>query len=109
MLVTFKTSAYSDITMFGAAAVSLLKLMGLSGNVPGAMMADEVPEALRALKEGLKQMAGAELAHQPPEESNAGYDKQEPEQSIGLEKRAAPLVSLLEAAVKSKENILWES
>ena len=37
MLVTFSTSAYADITMFGDVALRLLKLMGHSATVPGAM------------------------------------------------------------------------
>ena len=50
MLVTFKTEAYANITMFGEVAVTLLKLMGHSGTVPGALMAEDVPAALERLK-----------------------------------------------------------
>jgi len=50
MLVTFRTSAYADITMFGTAAVSLLKLMGHSGTVPGALLAADIPDALERLQ-----------------------------------------------------------
>ena len=107
MLVTFTTNAYSDITMFGTAAVALLKLMGQSGNVPGAIMAEEVPEALAKLKTGL-----AENGEESPEETTVHADADEEEENeavIGLDKRAGPLVSLLEAAVESNENVLWSS
>ena len=40
MLVTFSCPAYADITMFGDVAVRLLQLMGHSGTVPGALLAD---------------------------------------------------------------------
>ena len=43
MLVTFTCKAYADITMFGNVAASLLRLMGHSGTVPGALLAHEVP------------------------------------------------------------------
>ena len=46
MIVTFSTDAFGDMTMFGDVAVSLLKKMGHSGTVPGAIMADDVPAAL---------------------------------------------------------------
>ena len=45
MLVTFKTEAYASITMFGDVAVALIKLMGHSGTVPGAVLAEDVPAA----------------------------------------------------------------
>jgi hypothetical protein len=38
MLVTFTCKAYADITLFGNVAVSLLRLMGHSGTVPGALL-----------------------------------------------------------------------
>ncbi|MFY9974144.1 MAG: DUF1840 domain-containing protein, partial [Chromatiaceae bacterium] len=50
MLVTFKTEAYANITMFGEVAVTLLKLMGHSGTIPGALLAEDVPTALARLK-----------------------------------------------------------
>ena len=53
MLVTFRTSAYANITMFGDVAVRLLKMMGHSGTVPSAIRADDVPAALERLKAAL--------------------------------------------------------
>jgi hypothetical protein len=49
MLVTFTTDAYADITMFGDVAHTMLKMMGHSVTVPGAILAADVPEALRRL------------------------------------------------------------
>ena len=105
MLVTFTTNAYSDITMFGSAAEALLKLMGQSGNVPGAIMAEEVPEALEKLNTGLLKI-GEQSEEQPPPMEN---DDEEKEIPIGLDKRAGPLISLLEAAIASKGNVLWNN
>ena len=53
MLVTFRSTATDSITMFGDVATSLLKLMGASGKVPGALHADDVPGALRQLEAAL--------------------------------------------------------
>jgi hypothetical protein len=52
MIVTFRSKAHADIMMFGDIAVNLLKLMGHSGTVPGALLAEEVPTALDHLKKG---------------------------------------------------------
>ncbi|MBI4808627.1 MAG: DUF1840 domain-containing protein [Nitrosomonadales bacterium] len=49
MLVTFTTDAYADITMFGDVALKMLKMMGHSANVHGAIWAEDVPEALSRL------------------------------------------------------------
>ena len=49
MLVTFTTDAYADITMFGDVVHTMLKMMGHSVTVPGAILAADVPEALRRL------------------------------------------------------------
>ena len=50
MLVTFTCEAYADITMFGDVAQHLLTLMGHSGTVPGAILAEDVPAALHRLR-----------------------------------------------------------
>ena len=50
MLITFKCDAYADITMFGDVARQPLKMIGNSGTVPGAILAEDVPDALDRLK-----------------------------------------------------------
>jgi len=49
MLVKFTTNAYADITMFGDIALTMLKMMGHSGTVPGAILAADIPAALSRL------------------------------------------------------------
>ena len=49
MRVTFTTDAYAGITMFGDVALALLKMMGHSKTVPGAILAADVPMALNRL------------------------------------------------------------
>jgi Domain of unknown function (DUF1840) len=49
MLVTFTTKAYVDIPMFGDIALAMLKMMGYSATVPGAILAEDVPVALNRL------------------------------------------------------------
>lgn len=103
MLVTFKTTAYADITMFGDAATDLLKLMGHSGNIPGAIVGDDVAEALAKLKQS--------LSEQPEASADAAQGSEDDEKSnrVALATRAVPLIELLEAAAASGANILWDT
>lgn len=70
MLVTFTTKAYADITMFGDVALALLKMMGHSGTVPGAILAEDVPAALGRLKRGIEASMFAETAKGKPESAD---------------------------------------
>ncbi|PID60261.1 MAG: hypothetical protein CSB44_11040 [Gammaproteobacteria bacterium] len=102
MLITFKTSSWADITMFGDAAVELLKLMGMSGNVPGALMAEDIPAALASLKERLSQREEAEGNVHVVDEEEEG------EVPVPLNHRAVPLIALLEAAAEAGDSVIWE-
>jgi len=97
MLITFRTDAYADITMFGDVALGLLKLMGHSATVPGAILAADVPAALQRLQ------AGVTAAPQ----SGAAADDNADEPSVSLSHRALPLIKLLEAAVAAKSDVMW--
>jgi hypothetical protein len=102
MLVTFTCKAYADITMFGNVAVSLLKLMGHSGTVPGALVAAEVPQALERLRAGIEAQGDT-----PAPASDDDSDRDEDEPVVRLSQRALPLIELLEAAVKDKCDVMW--
>jgi hypothetical protein len=101
MLVTFTTSAYADITMFGDVALHMLKLMGHSATVPGALLAEDIPAALQRLE------AAIEADRQSPEpvQSEEGED----DEAVSLSHRALPLLELLKAAAKEKCNVMWDS
>ncbi|MCP5426353.1 MAG: DUF1840 domain-containing protein [Gammaproteobacteria bacterium] len=100
MLVTFSCSAYADITLFGDVATHFLHLMGHSGAVPGALLAEDVPEALKRLETALKTDAASD-SEPPPN------DKDE-ESPVGLANRAWPLLELLKAAVKADSDVMWD-
>ena len=118
MLVTFKTTASGDITMFGSAAVSLLKMMGQSGNVPGALMAEDIPAALEKLEKALAEesdggaVAPAHEATSGPgliAEGDTGHVNVDDDETthVALSKRATPLIGLLEKARDAKTSVLW--
>lgn len=98
MLVTFTTDAYADITMFGDVALALLKMMGHSGTVPGAILAEDIPLALDRLKAAI-----AKETAPPPAD-----DKDDDEPVVSMAHRALPLINLLAAAAKAESNVMWK-
>ena len=98
MLVTFTTKAYADITMFGDVAVGMLKMMGHSTAVPGAIVAEDVPEALSRITAAIE----AEKASEPAEDKNAD------EPVVSMANRARSLIDLLAAAAKANTYVMWK-
>jgi len=103
MLVTFRTEAYADILMFGDIAVQLLKLMGHSGTVPSALVAEDVPAALERLRTAI-------AVHQAtvPKAAEAVEDDAADESPVDLAQRAFPLIELLAAAAAAQCDVLWD-
>ena len=104
MLVTFTCKAYADITMFGDVALGMLKMMGHSEMVPGAILAEDVPAALDRLKRAIES-AKATPAENASREAR-GDDSDEP--PISLAHRALPLIELLTAAAREKCDVMWK-
>lgn len=98
MLVTFKTKAYADITLFGDIGLAMLKMMGHSATVPGAILADDVPLALNRLT--------AAIAKNKDSLPKEHVDQEEPD--VSMAHRALPLIELLTAAAKGKCNVMWD-
>ncbi len=98
MLVTFTTKNYADIMMFGDVAQVMLKMMGHSTTVPGAILAADVPAALARLKTAIDVEPTL-----PPE-----TDTDEEEPAVSIAHRAFPLIELLAAAVKADANVMWK-
>ena len=99
MLVKFTTDAHADITMFGDVALAMLKKMGHSATVPGAILASDVPAALSKLTAAIE----AEKESAPEEQQD---DEDEP--VVSMAHRAMPLIDLLAAAAKAECNVMWE-
>jgi hypothetical protein len=102
MLVVFRTKAHADITMFGAVAVELLKLAGMTGNVPTAILAADVPRVLAALERALEAHRAEHGAGAPgaadSRDQRAGREEPGAEPAVPLRHRALPLLELLRAA-----------
>lgn len=102
MLIRFE-SKVGGFTMFGDVAVSLLKLMGHSGTVPGAILAADIPAALAQLRAGLH--AQPEEPEVDETEGDTGSEKPEPR--VSIHRRAVPLVDLLTRSAQANTDVIW--
>ncbi len=99
MLITFKTDTYANITMFGDIGKTMLRLMEHNQSIPGAILADDVASALSALQRNLSQSNNQQ-------QNTETEDDEDP--NVSLDKRALPLIELLQAAIQSHDDIRWE-
>lgn len=100
MLVTFSCDAYENITMFGNVALQLIKMMGQSDHVPGAILAENVSDALAELQGAI------ELEKQKSNDPVKQMDDSD-EEVISLSHRVLPLIKLLQAAIKKNCDVMW--
>jgi len=96
MPVTFRTPVHGNLIYTDAVALTLLKLMGRTGNVPGAIEASQVADALERLRTA--------LAAREAEAGEGGDDNRQ----VALATRAHPLIELLETARDAEEYVAWE-
>lgn len=106
MLIIFSSKAHADITMFGDVGLQMLKMMGHSGTIPGAIQASDIPTALSQLKAAVeKEQRTSEINDSELNEDD--YDAVE--QTVSVSNRALPLIALLTAAAKEECHVMWES
>jgi hypothetical protein len=106
MLITFSTKVSADITMFGDVAVELLKLMGQTGAVPGALLGPDIPPALEKLRHGIAAI-GARPAGNPPPDPLEEDEAENRAAFVSLRQRAVPLMQLLDAAARENADVIW--
>ena len=102
MLITFKTRAYADVTMFGEVALKLIELMGRRETVPSAIEPEDIPQALKLLRAGIVADDAA------VKEGETEDTEDEGKEHVSVHNRALPLIELLEAARKEKVPVMWE-
>jgi hypothetical protein len=105
VLVTFHSKAWSSITMFGDVAVTLLKLAGHSGTVPGALLAGDIPAALAHLQQDLAQIGPEEKTKESVQPVVEDPNNPPP---VGLRVRAYSLTQMLSAAARQGCDVMWD-
>lgn len=101
MPITFHTPSYADLTFLSDVGKQLIELMGLTPNVPGALLADDIDGALARLRAGL-----ASLEVQQVDADHSTTDDEET--PLPLSRRAKPLLELLESARAAQHNVMWD-
>jgi hypothetical protein len=99
VLVKFNSDA-GALTMFGDVARKLLKMMGQTGDVPGALLAPDISAALERLKPA--------VASEPDARQGAGRAERDGEPPVSIRQRAFPLIELLARAAKQERDVVWE-
>jgi hypothetical protein len=102
MLITFKTRAHADVTMFGDVALKLIKLMGRRETVPSAIEPEDIPQALKMHRAGV---AAEDAAAKEDEAENSDDEKEE---TVTVHNRALPLIELLRAAHQNNVPVMWQ-
>jgi hypothetical protein len=105
MLIRFKSEA-GGFTMFGDVALKLLRMTGHSGTVPGAIGADDMPEALARLEEQVRIQVQSDEAAGDGSDDTKEADEATP--SVGLSQRAFPMIELMRRAVDEQCALQWD-
>lgn len=100
MLITFRSKAVGNITMFGNVAMTLLKMTGHSGTVPGAFSESDIPHALASLRTILDTAIGK--AEGNPADDDGSTER------VSLKQRAYPLIEMLAAASARGGSVTWD-
>ena len=98
-MITCKAKAYADIPMVGDVARKMLEMMDFGVEVPGAIVAQDVPVALENLRQALARL---------PEQVEPAGDADDDQPRVSLHTRAYPLLELLGAAAAAEEHVRWE-
>jgi hypothetical protein len=110
MIVKF-TTQHGQLTLLGESAVTLLKLGGHSGTVPGAVLAADLPGFLQKLRAGLAthgdEPSPAQPQQAPADDDDRDSDAQTPA-PVTLRMRAAPFVEMIETAIARGSGLMWD-
>lgn len=107
MIVRFSTRI-GQLTMHGEAAVTLLRGMGHTGTVPGAILAADLPDALARLVRMLETSGGSPSPATQSPSGDDDEDEREREPVITLQKRAVPLLDMVRTAIARDSDLMWE-
>ena len=105
VIVKFSTR-FGVLTMHGEAAIALVRAMGHTGTVPGAILAADLPDALARLEHAIEVAGDSNPTPAPPQEYDE--DEREREPVITLRTRAVPLTDMLRTAIARDSDLMWE-
>lgn len=104
MLITFKSTAGGDVSMFEKNAREMLSLLGKHPHEPrGVITVEQLPGAIDAVLAAI----AADKAQQPNQAGNDGPAEDESEREIHLAQRAQPLLELLQVSLTERSAVTW--
>ena len=107
MMVRFK-SEVGGFVMFGNVAVTLLRMSGHSGTVPGAFAADDIAQALARLEaQLLAQTPAGKPDAAAAADNHSDNDDNDSETPVSLAQRAFALIELMRRAAAEPCAIQW--
>jgi len=98
-VIRFSSPAGEGLSMFDNEAIEMIRMMGMSGNVPGAIKAENVEQAIASLKSSTEEAPA-------PNQSDA--DEADADKKVGMSTKAFPLIGLLERTAKKGEALMWD-
>ena len=108
MLVKFSSTSGQSLSMFEDQAKKMLRAMDMTGNIPGAINAEDLQTALDHLEESIQKEAEAQ---QPVEIGDDVFDDERKaieSQIVSATARAFPLIELLKLSIKKQNSVMWE-
>ncbi len=97
MPVTFKSTSGASIMMLDAVGKEMLKMMDFGSRIPGAISAEDLPQARENLKKALSALQEADET-----------DSEEEEPPVSLHTRALPLLNLIDVTIADDQYLRWE-
>jgi len=98
MLFKFKSKNAGDVIMLEANGRKVLEVIGKDAGPTGIVLADQMPAAIKALKEAI----ALEESHDENHDENVVYGD-----SPGLRQRAMPFIDMLERNHKAASDVTW--
>ena len=106
MLYKFKSQVAADVIMLQPDAETLLKIIGKTPGAQGIITAEQVPGAVRALREAIAAQKRGEI--KPADSSDQDKDEDgRNDHGVSLDRRAGPLIDLMERTAAEGKDVVW--
>jgi hypothetical protein len=100
MMVRFD-SKVGVFSMYEKDAHTMIKLMGHSDTIPGAILGADIEKTLATFQANLAEAAKQENPQATPKDDDEN-------EAVPVNRRAYPLLELLKKAAKQKETLMWD-
>ena len=105
MLYKFKSKATGDLIMLEPQGRQFLSLIGKAVEPKGIIEADQMPEAIKALKDAV---ATEELQHAEAVAQAKAHGQTPPKfETISLRQRTKPIIDMLQRCHQAGQPVVW--